>query len=261
MLFRIARRAVRPLAAAALAAALLALAAPGAPGAPALPVLTSVTPSAGPAAGGTKVGILGANLSDVKEVLFGGVPSSAVTVVSDGALEAVSPPHAPGLVDVTAVNAAGTSATSTGDIFTFEAPIVLPAKPIVGAITASHPTWRAGTRLASLARRRAPVGTTFVFTLNTTASLKLTFARLRAGRAAGHRCVAPTRANAHHRRCTRRTTAGTLTIAGHAGSDRLAFQGRLAAGRTLRAGRYAMALVAQNSAGTSAPQRTSFTIV
>ena len=249
-----------------LTVALLALLPGAAAAAVAVPEISSVTPSAGPATGGTSVGILGTHLGEVTEVRFGAVPATGVSVVSDSALTAIAPVHSPGIVDVVAVDAAGPSPSVPGDFFTYEAAVtVQKLRPVLGAIALSHSTWRAGSRLAllasALAARRPAVGTTFTFTLSTSARLNLGFRRLLPGRSVGGRCVAPTGANKRRRACTRKLPAGSLTLAGHAGTDRVAFQGRLSASRRLRVGRYELALSASNEAGASAVRRASFTIV
>ena len=64
-------------------------------------------------------------------------------------------------------------------------------------------------------------------------------------------------------RLGRRTaTAGTLTLAGHSGTNRVAFQGRVSAAKKLKPGRYTLGITATNTAGlTSTPKLLSFTIV
>ena len=47
---------------------------------------------------------------------------------------------------------------------------------------------------------------------------------------------------------------GTLTFAGHSGTNRVAFQGRISAAKKLKRGRYTLAITATNPAGLrSAP--------
>ena len=100
--------------------------------------------------------------------------------------------------------------------------------PTIGRLEQSHRRWREGSRLATLSRKRTPVGTTFSVTLDVPARLTLTFARLRSGRRSGHKCVTPTHRNRHHHSCTRAIRAGTLTLPdGHSGLDKIGFQGRL----------------------------------
>jgi hypothetical protein len=142
-----------------------------------------------------------------------------------------------------------------------------PPRPQLSHVGQSHTSWREGSRSATLARRshhsrRPPVGTTFKLTLNTAASVKLTFARSVAGRRVHGRCVGRTRPNRRARRCTRTVGAGTLVFANaHAGANRIAFQGRLGHGARLRPGRYTVTIVATNAGGRSPAKRLAFTIV
>lgn len=104
------------------------------------------------------------------------------------------------------------------------------------------------------------MGTTFTFTLNTTALVKLTFTHSASGRKVKGRCAAPSRRNRKAKACKRTLTYGPLTLAGHAGSDKVAFDRRVGS-RKLKAGRYTVAIVASNSAGSSGSRSISFTIV
>jgi hypothetical protein len=159
---------------------------------------------------------------------------------------------------VTATASDGAIATATVS-YTVRTPV-----PSLGTIRASHKTWREGRKLASIAstkrKRRPPVGTTFTFTLNTAATLKLTFTHRVRGRRVKRKCVAPTRHNKHDRSCKRTTTAGTLTLTGHAGTDKISFQGRLSKKRKLAPGVYTLTITASNTAGRTRPRTTTFTI-
>jgi len=85
-----------------------------------LPTVESLTPTAGPASGGTTVKIEGENLAGADAVYFG---LTAGTIQSAGPDEVVvsSPAQAEGEVDVTVQTPAGTSATSPADLYTYEA--------------------------------------------------------------------------------------------------------------------------------------------
>jgi hypothetical protein len=91
------------------------------------PVVTTVEPSEGPEAGGTKVTIKGSNLSG-GTVAFGpnagsGLPCSATECTA-------SSPPATGKVDVTVTTVGGTSATSEADQFTYvPLPVVTAVEP------------------------------------------------------------------------------------------------------------------------------------
>jgi hypothetical protein len=135
--------------------------------------------------------------------------------------------------------------------------------PTISRFSQSHRTWREGTRLATLSRKRSiPVGTTFSFTLDQPARIVLTFSKQVPGRRIGGRCVAQTSKNRRGRACRRAVTAGTLTFAAHSGPSRLSFQGRISRTRYLKPGIYTLTIVAINPAGQrSKPHTLSFAIV
>jgi subtilase family serine protease len=85
------------------------------------PSVTSISPISGSDLGGTPVTITGTNLSDAIVVDFGTV-SAKVTSDTDSQIVAVSPAGALGTVDVTVVTPNGTSATGSGDLFTYTVP-------------------------------------------------------------------------------------------------------------------------------------------
>ncbi len=148
------------------------------------------------------------------------------------------------------------------------APVIVPATtsapPALSAVSQSASRWREGKLLATLSRkRRAPLGTTFSFTLSEAASVTLSFSHQVVGRRVKrHGCLALTPRNRHRPSCKRTVIAGTVTLAGHAGLDRIAFQGKLSATRELARGSYTVTTRATNSAGMrSTPAVLHFTIV
>ena len=74
----------------------------------AAPTITSVSPSSGPAAGGTTVTIIGANFTGATSVTFGGTAATGVTVSSDTSITVTAPAHALGAVDVVVTTPGGT---------------------------------------------------------------------------------------------------------------------------------------------------------
>lgn len=68
------------------------------------PVITAVTPNSGPKEGGTSITITGTDFLDGATVNIGGVVASTVLFSSATKLTAVTPPHAPGLVDIEVTN-------------------------------------------------------------------------------------------------------------------------------------------------------------
>ena len=108
---------------------------------------------------------------------------------------------------------------------------------------------------------KPPIGTTFAFSLSTAASVSVAFTQPAPGRVSHGRCVAPSARNSHGHRCTRTLTKGTLSLAGHAGTNHLSFQGRLSRSRRLARGSYTLVLVAADAFGQrSATRRISFKI-
>ena len=87
------------------------------------PTVTALSLSGGSTAGGTVVTITGTNLTGLTGVNFGTV-AAAYTLVNDTQVVATAPAQAAGTIDVTVITAAGTSATSSADHFTYSAPAV-----------------------------------------------------------------------------------------------------------------------------------------
>jgi hypothetical protein len=135
--------------------------------------------------------------------------------------------------------------------------------PLVSRLSESARTWREGGALARVSRTAAkpPQGTTFSFALSEAATLHLAFTKAASGRSVAGRCVAQTAHNRGKRACTRTTSAGTLTLAGRSGSDRVRFEGRVSATRKLAPGRYTLTLTATAGGLTSTPRSLTFTIV
>jgi hypothetical protein len=77
---------------------------------PGAPEITSIVPDEGPETGGTTVVLTGTDFDGTDSVTFGGVPAASFTVDSDTQITAVTPPHAPGAVDVVVTNDIGDSA-------------------------------------------------------------------------------------------------------------------------------------------------------
>jgi len=93
------------------------------------PVLTGVSPSQGPASGGTSVVLTGTGLSGATAVSFGGTPAASFTVNSATQITAVAPAGT-GAVPVTVTTAGGTS----GPVYFFYlgAPTVTGVSPSEG---------------------------------------------------------------------------------------------------------------------------------
>jgi hypothetical protein len=77
-----------------------------------------ISPSLGPASGGTSVTITGTGFTAATDVLFGTTSAASFVVDSDTSITAITPVLPAGTADVTVVDAGGTSATSSADLFT-----------------------------------------------------------------------------------------------------------------------------------------------
>ena len=105
--------------------------------------------------------------------------------------------------------------------------------------------WRLGRKLLKISRKpKIPVGTTFTFTLDKPASVRLEFSRVRKGRKVGGHCVPVTRRNRSSPSCRLVTFASSPTVRGHAGVNRVRFQGRVSRRKTLVPGRYRLRMSA-----------------
>jgi outer membrane protein assembly factor BamB len=144
----------------------------------------------------------------------------------------------------------------------------------------SHARWREGPALAHIRsvhiakkarraararrRHRAPIGTTFFFSLNEAAAVRFSFTQSVPGRRVGKRCLAPTRhrrATSRFRSCTRAMTVATLHFSATPGANEVRFDGRIARARRLRPGRYALVITASDGAATASARALRFTIV
>ena len=117
------------------------------------PIISSVTPSFGPAAGGTAITILGTSLSTVTSVTIGGVAATNVVVVSATVVTAVAPAGTGGAKNVVVITP-NSSATAIG-AFTYSSglawatvlewipnPAVVTDATLRAAITATNLPWR-----------------------------------------------------------------------------------------------------------------------
>ena len=99
------------------------------------PVVNEVAPSHGPAVGGTKVQIVGHNLSGATTVDFGSVPATSVTVISADKVTAISPAGT-GTVNVRVTTPSGKSAANPPhDGFVYIRPVVNEVIPDHGPST------------------------------------------------------------------------------------------------------------------------------
>jgi hypothetical protein len=132
------------------------------------------------------------------------------------------------------------------------------AAPTLTDVAQTHTRWREGGTPAHISgakksskSNKLPIGTTFSFTLNESASATFTFtksARCKVGK------------KKQKRRCSRTALAGTLTLTAHAGVNKLSFDGLITKRKRLAPGDYALQLTASASGKQSTPSKLRFTI-
>lgn len=86
----------------------------------AAPIVNDITPTVGPAAGGTVVTISGSGFTGTTTVNFGETPAASFIVNSDSSITAVSPPHSPQVINILVTAPSGTSAADYHSFFTFQ---------------------------------------------------------------------------------------------------------------------------------------------
>jgi hypothetical protein len=233
------------------------------------PTVAGVTPTSGSSSGGETVKIFGGDLDGATGVSFGSKPA-IFAVDSPNQITATAPAVPASSVDVRVIGPGGTSAISAGDKYTFTGTSGALGPGLISPLTAGRPALSALAQTASKWRRgherakisRAPVGTTFSFTLSKAATVRLAFTQRASGRKVRGVCKAPNPSNASKRKCARAILAGTLSLPGHAGLNRLRFQGLLPNGKSLKLGSYDVSLTARDGGGQqSAAHSLSFTIV
>ncbi|NHQ93027.1 autotransporter domain-containing protein, partial [Janthinobacterium lividum] len=112
----------------------------------AAPAVTSISPTSGPATGGTTVTITGTGFSGTTAVTFGATAATGFTVNSATQITATAPAGSSGTVDVRVTTPGGTSATSAADQFTFvAAPAVTSISPTAGPATGGSTVTITGT--------------------------------------------------------------------------------------------------------------------
>ncbi|MFY1634082.1 IPT/TIG domain-containing protein [Solwaraspora sp. WMMB335] len=121
------------------------------------PTIDAVVPDSGPSTGGTTVTVTGTGFTGATDVLFGGVPGTGLVVDPSGtSLTVVTPPGAPGVVDVTVV-LPGDDATAP-DAFTYVA-----VAPTAAAIDPDSGPQSGGQTVTITGTGFVPGGTTVTF--------------------------------------------------------------------------------------------------
>jgi RHS repeat-associated protein len=120
-----------------------------------VPVIIAISPTTGPAAGGTTVTVTGTGLTGATAVHFGTQAATSVSVTSDTSLTAVSPAGT-GTVDVIVTTPGGTSAVVAADRFTYSTtnpgpkPTVLAIVPPFGSTNGGQLVLIFGTNLTKV---------------------------------------------------------------------------------------------------------------
>lgn len=138
--------------------------------------------------------------------------------------------------------------------------------PILTGVSQRHSRWREPgvNDHVRVKRKGLPIGTTFSFALNETASVTLSFVRGISGRGNGGRtgepCVARPKTTERGRSCTRTVAAGELTLSARAGMNKVSFAGVISKREKLEPGNYTVRLAAIASDRHSTPSTLHFTI-
>ena len=127
-------------------------------------------------------------------------------------------------------------------------------KPSLTTLRVSPKTFRRGTALPKIAARK---GTTISFRLSEIAKVKLSFGKAKAGRRVGGKCRKPTRANRTRRKCTRYVNAGSFTVQGKTGANKVKFSGRLSRRKKLSLGRYKLSTRPTDGSGNRGSVKTA----
>jgi hypothetical protein len=196
-------------------------------------------------------------------------PVSLTWNFGDGATVGGNTSHAflaagPHVVTITAMDSAGNATSQNGTVLVTGLPGGgAISRPALTKVSETNSVFRVGVRptaIASAKKGRAPIGTTFRFSLDRPADVTIAFSRSTVGRRSGGRCVKLTKRLAHAKPCTRVVKAGVLTRHGNPGINSVAFTGRL--GRApLQPGGYRATFIARAGNMSSLPSNLRFRVV
>ena len=171
-------------------------------------------------------------------------------------------------VALSSADALGNPASTAGSVAI--APAAVPQSstssappPAISGAKLTNRRFRVAKQNTAISARKAPLGTSFRFTLSSAAKVQIVITTTTPGLRRGHSCVAPTARlkRTHAKRCTRTLRLGTLTRAAERqGLDAVAFSGRIGR-RPLAARAYKATLTASSAAGRSALVTLSFVVV
>ncbi|MFI0814997.1 IPT/TIG domain-containing protein [Streptomyces sp. NPDC021115] len=114
------------------------------------PVLTALSPTQGPAAGGTAVTLTGTGFTGATSVRFGSVNATSFTVVSATQITAVAPPGSAGSAQVTVTGPGGTSNGITYTYVATPAPVLTGVSPGQGPVSGGNTVTLTGSGLTGV---------------------------------------------------------------------------------------------------------------
>ena len=155
-------------------------------------------------------------------------------------------------VDLPKPSAGGTPGTPT-----------TPGTAKVSKLKLSRSTFRKGSKLPKASAKKVKTGTTISFSLSEASKVKLSFESIKKGRKVGKKCRKPTAKNRKRKACKRYVKVKTaVSLTGKAGTNKVAFQGRLTRRKSLRPGRYRLTVTATGASGkASKPVRKNFRLL
>ena len=151
-------------------------------GASTAPIVTSISPAWGATTGGTVVTIAGTNLNNGPVIVYFGTTWALISGASDSQIIVTSPAGTEGTVDITIVNAGGTSQISSADRFTYATPVPVGLAYIevdgwysgnaVNVLSMQNPALSDGTYFGTVNQNSTPP--TRTYTVHNTGSAPLT---------------------------------------------------------------------------------------
>ncbi len=139
------------------------------------PAVASISPTSGPAAGGTIVIIAGGSFNTATALHFGATAATSFVINSNEQITAVAPAGT-GTVDITVTNPSGTSSASPADQFTYiaSAPTVTSVSPGTGPAAGSTSVTITGTGFTGTTAVKFGAVTATGFTVNSATSITAT---------------------------------------------------------------------------------------
>ncbi len=135
------------------------------------PAVISISPSSGPARGGTSVTLTGNGLTGATAVTFGSIAGTITGTTTDTSITAISPPRT-GTIDITVTTSGGTSPLSTADKFNYQpSPTVTDISPSSGPARGGTPVTITGSGFTGATTVDFGIGNAATFTANNDTTL------------------------------------------------------------------------------------------